>query len=159
MKAAALALIATLLAPAAMAQPIKPFGMQSLEQIQAAHRGKPFVLLVWSMDCEFCQASLDNVAKARTANPALDIVTVTTDPVADAALSAQVRARLLSLKLLGDSWSFGDESPERLHFAIDPAWHGEKPRSYWYDARGVRVAYSGLIKPAKLEQWQQKQPN
>ena len=78
---------------------------------------------------------------------------MTTDPVSDSVLSSQVRKRLSSIALLEDAWSFGRESPERLRFTLDPKWRGEKPRSYWYDASGNRSAYSGLIKPGKLEEW------
>lgn len=149
----AVALFALALPSTASSPAVKPFEPQSLEQIVESHRGKPFLLLVWSMDCEFCQASLDNIAKARAAHPGLDVVTVTTDPVTDRVLSSQVRKRLSSIALLDDAWSFGAESPERLRFTLDPKWRGEKPRSYWYDANGKRTAYSGLIKPEKLDGW------
>ena len=129
---------------------LKPFEPQSVEQIAASHKGKPFVVLVWSMDCEFCQHSLDVLSKARAANPSFDIVTSTTDPLADGALSALVMKRLSGIDLLGDAWSFGSLAPERLRYAIDPRWRGEKPRSYWYDAQGQRVAYSGTITPAVI---------
>jgi hypothetical protein len=150
--AAALSML--LLTGAVLAQSARPFEPDSLEQIVARHQGKPFLLLVWSMDCEFCQASLDTLAKARAANPSLDIVTVSTDPASDRVLSAQIHARLSSLALADERWSFGSASSERLRFAIDPRWHGEKPRSYWYDANGLRKAYSGLIRPERLEEWQ-----
>jgi len=130
---------------------LKPFEPQSVEQIAASHKGKPFVVLVWSMDCEFCQHSLDVLAKARAANPGLDIVTITTDPLSDTALSHMVKNRLSGIDLLSDAWSFGGLAPERLRYAIDPRWRGEKPRSYWYDAQGQRVAYSGVITPAVIE--------
>ena len=76
-------------AMAAQAQALKPFEPASLEQIVASHRGQPFVLLVWSMDCAFCQSSLDVLSKARAADPTLNIVTVTTDPVADTVLAGK----------------------------------------------------------------------
>lgn len=146
------ALTATALACAgsAAAGSLKPFEPDSVGRIAAAHKGKPFVVLVWSMDCEFCQHSLDVLARARTANPDFDIVTITTDPLADAALSGMVAKRLSSLGLMADAWSFGALAPERLRYAIDPRWRGEKPRSYWYDAAGQRVAYSGVITPAVI---------
>ena len=139
----------------AQAHPVKPFEAASLEEIVASHRGKPFLLLVWSMDFAFCQTSLEVLAKARAADPTLAVVTVTTDPIADPVLAEQVRTRLASLRLQSDSWSFGDAPPEHLRYALDPAWRGEKPRSYWYDASGKRSAYSGLITAAKLVQWRQ----
>ncbi len=130
---------------------LKAFEPQSVEQIAASHKGKPFVVLVWSMDCEFCQHSLDVLSKARAANPGFDIVTITTDPLSDAALSQLVAKRLSGIDLLADAWSFGGLAPERLRYAIDPRWRGEKPRSYWYDAQGQGVAYSGVITPALIE--------
>lgn len=137
----------------AMAQTSKPFETNSLDAIVAQHKGKPFLLLVWSMDCEFCQASLDNLARARAAHPGLEIVTVSTDPVSDKLLDAQIEQRLSSLSLSAEAWGFGGDSAERLRYAIDPRWRGEKPRSYWYDANGNRTAYSGLIRPEKIDAW------
>lgn len=140
----------TVAAPARAAASLKAFEPQSVEQITASHKGKPFVVLVWSMDCEFCQHSLDVLSKARADNPSFDIVTITTDPLSDAALSQMVKKRLSGIDLLADAWSFGAQAPERLRYAIDPRWRGEKPRSYWYDAQGQRVAYSGVITPALI---------
>ncbi|MCE3262824.1 MAG: redoxin protein [Pseudoduganella sp.] len=147
----ALAAAAIAAAGAASAGGLKPFEPHSVERIAASHKGKPFVVLVWSMDCEFCQHSLDVLSKARAANPGFEIVTITTDPLADAALSGMVKKRLASIDLLADAWSFGALAPERLRYAIDPRWRGEKPRSYWYGAQGQRVAYSGVITPAVIE--------
>jgi hypothetical protein len=152
-KIAALLLGLFAMSAQALAHPVKPFEPASLEQIVASHRGKPFILLVWSMDCEFCHASLEVLSKARAADPTLNIVTVSTDQIADPVLTGQVNARLAALRLSDDTWSFGGESPERLRYALDPAWRGEKPRSYWYDASGKRSAYSGMISPARLAQW------
>jgi len=132
---------------------VQPFEPQSLAQVVAAQQGKPFVLLVWSMDCEFCQASLDNLSRLRARHPDLRVVTVSTDPIGDTALQAQLTRRLGSLSLLDQAWSFGSKSPEQLRFALDPRWRGEKPRSYWYDAKGNRTAYSGLITGERIEGW------
>lgn len=150
--AAAIAVLAGMAASApASAAALKAFEPASVEQIAASHKGKPFVVLVWSMDCEFCQHSLDVLSKARAANPSFDIVTITTDPLSDAALSQMVKKRLSGIDLLADAWSFGTLAPERLRYAIDPRWRGEKPRSYWYDAQGQRIAYSGVITPAVID--------
>lgn len=149
----AMAAAALAAASAASAGGLKPFEPQSPEQIAANHKGKPFVVLVWSMDCEFCQHSLDVLSKARAAQPGLgfDIVTISTDPLADAELSGLVKKRLSSIDMMDDAWSFGALPPERLRYAIDPRWRGEKPRSYWYDAHGQRVAYSGVITRAVID--------
>lgn len=155
----AAALIVTLLPHAAQAraQPLRPFEPASLEQIVASHKGKPFLLLVWSMDCGFCQVSLDVIARARVADPRLQVVTVSTDPVADTVLNEQIRTRLGAIGMLDNAWSYGPQSPERLRFVLDPQWRGEKPRSYWYDASGKRSAYSGTVQPGRLGEWMKTQ--
>lgn len=136
---------------------VQPFEPQSLQQLEAEQQGKPFLLVVWSMDCEFCQASLDTLARVRAAHPGLRVVTVSTDPIGNKALQAQLAHRLGALALLDHAWSFGSKSPEQLRFAVDPRWHGEKPRSYWYDAQGKRTAYSGVITAERIETWLQQQ--
>jgi len=145
------AVLAVLLSAAARPESLHPFEPQSLGDIVAAHHGRPFVVLVWSMDCEFCQASLDTLARVRTTRHDFDIVTVSTDPLADAELAAQSTRRLDSIGLLHDAWSFGAQAPEQLRFAIDPRWRGEKPRSYWFDAAGRRTAHSGVITPELID--------
>lgn len=157
LRSLAAALVMQLVPLATGAQQLRSFEPASLEEIVASHKGKPFLLLVWSMDCEFCQVSLDVIARARAADPRLEVVTVTTDPLSDPVLSAQVKSRLGAIDLMSDAWSFGRESPERLRFALDPAWRGEKPRTYWYDAGGKRIGLSGTVSPHRLAQWMQAQ--
>lgn len=36
-----------------------------------------------------------------------------------------------------DALAFGSTPPEQLRYAIDADWHGEMPRSYWFNAAGV----------------------
>jgi thiol-disulfide isomerase/thioredoxin len=128
----------------AAADPIRPFAPGSMERIAAAEKGKPFVLVIWSLDCEFCRASLETLAQFRQRKH-LTVVTVSTDPVDDPGLGPMMRDRLAKLGMDHDAWAFGSAPPERLRYAIDRSWHGEMPRSYWFNARGERVAYSGVI--------------
>lgn len=135
------------------AQTLQAFETDSLPKIQASHRGKPFVLMLWSMDCEFCQASLKLLSEAKKAQPDLQIVTISTDPIAEPGLTAQASRRLVELGLAQDAWGFGNASPERLRYAIDPRWHGEKPRTYWFDANGQRTARSGVLTHELIRNW------
>jgi hypothetical protein len=135
------------------AQAPRAFDVDSLPKIQASHHGKPFVLMLWSMDCEFCQASLKLLSEAKKSDPDLQIVTISTDPVADARLAAQSSHRLAELGLAKDAWGFGDAAPERLRYAIDPRWHGEMPRTYWFDANGRRTAHSGVLSRELILNW------
>ena len=52
---------------------------------------------------------------------------------------------------------FAEAVPERLRYAIDPAWGGELPRSYLFDAAHRRQAHSGLLDEAQLKDWLKRQ--
>lgn len=135
-----------MLSGAAQAAPaIAPFEPDSLSKIVSVHKGRPFLLLVWSLDCVFCQASMAELARQQRKGPRLDVVTVATDPVSDADTRTQLAERLRNAGLTSTNWAFGEAPAEQLRFAVDPKWHGELPRSYWYDAKGNRSAYSGTL--------------
>lgn len=130
---------------------LKPFEPASLQAIAEQHKGKPFVLFVWSLDCEYCHASLDRLTQARRAGSTLAIVTLSTDPLHDPQARAAMEKRLAELQLTHNAWAFGSASPEKLKYALDPKWYGEKPRSYWFNARGERIAYSGMLTAAVIK--------
>jgi hypothetical protein len=127
------------------AEAIQPFEANSLEHIVDTQKGKPFVLVVWSLDCQYCQVSLKNLAKEKHKRKDLHVVTLSTDPLGDPEAVALMKKKLESAGMSGNAWAYGDAPPEQLRYAIDPKWHGEMPRSYWFNARGERVAYSGVI--------------
>lgn len=138
---------------AANAAPLRAFEPDSMPRLVDAHKGKPFVVVVWSLDCEFCRASLDTLAQVRRQRPDLTVVTISTDEADDPELGPMMRERLAKLGMDKDAWAFGSAPPERLRYAIDRGWHGEKPRSYWFNAQGERVAYSGVITPAVIDRY------
>lgn len=125
---------------------IRSFEPDSLHQIIASQKDKPFVLMVWSLDCEYCQASFKALAGAKRERK-LGVVTVSTDRVDDTEATQLIREKLSASGLSANAWAFGAAPPEQLRYAIDPKWHGEMPRSYWFNARGEAVAYSGMITP------------
>lgn len=129
--------------PSHAASALQSFEPDSLQRIVAQHKGKPFVLIVWSLDCEYCQASLKTLAQKT--DKKITIVTLATDSVSDPATAALVRKRLDKLEIKGQAWAFGDAPAEQLRYALDPGWHGEIPRSYWFRADGDRFAYSGIL--------------
>ncbi|TFW21427.1 TlpA family protein disulfide reductase [Duganella callida] len=156
---ATLPAIATLCAGALAAPDIQPFETDGMARILADHAGRPFVVLVWSLDCGYCHASIKNLAAAgnaaapaaagaQAAPPVPDIVTVAIEAADDAQSTAAIVAATASLGPRAQRWAFGQTSAEQLRYQIDPQWRGELPRSYWYDASGKRVdALSGLITP------------
>ncbi|HEX8413412.1 MAG TPA: hypothetical protein VF637_05935 [Sphingomicrobium sp.] len=133
-------------AHAAPARPqIAPFEAASLDKIVTAHKGRPFLLLVWSLDCAFCKASMAELARQQRMGSRLPVITLATDPAGDADAKAQLAERLRGAGLTSTNYAFGDAPPEQLRYAVDPNWHGELPRSYWFDAQGKRRAYSGVL--------------
>ncbi len=128
-------------AVACAAPAIQVFQTDSMARIIAGQKGKPFVLMVWSLDCEYCQASLNTLAQEKRKRKDLTVVTLATDALGD----AQVKKKLGSIGLGTNAWAFSAAPQEQLRYAIDAKWHGEMPRSYWFNAKGERVGYSGLI--------------
>ena len=140
--------LAAHLAPAHAAGDIRSFEPDSMARIQADNKGKPFVLMVWSLDCSYCLASMKVLAKEKKHYPNLAVVTLATDMKSDAKSLAAIRKKLQASGLAGASaqaWAFGDAAPEQLRYALDPAWRGEVPRSYWFSPDGKGTARSGMI--------------
>ncbi|WP_394780371.1 hypothetical protein [Undibacterium sp.] len=127
------------------------FGTDSLQHIVESRHGQSFVLVLWSLDCTYCQSSMATLAKGRAGNSSLQVVTLLTEQAPQQKAAALMRSKLGYLGLAtgkgagAENWAFGTAPPEQLRFVVDPAWHGELPRSYWYHADGSRTAYSGVI--------------
>jgi thiol-disulfide isomerase/thioredoxin len=138
------------LVAAQSAENIRTFEPESFNQIIAGERGKPFVVMVWSLDCEYCQASFEALARAKQKN-GLDVITIATDRADDAEASLQIKKKLKASGLASNIWAFGSAPAEQLRYAIDPKWRGEMPRSYWFNARGEAVAHSGVINAEIIE--------
>ncbi len=146
-----IACLALFVAHCAGAAPaIQAFQPDSLERIVANQKGKPFVLFVWSLDCAYCKASLDALGQEKRKRKSFNVVTLATDPLDDTQAATLMKKKLAASGLLNNAWAFGPAAPEQLRYAIDAAWHGEMPRSYWYNARGERVAHSGAITAATI---------
>jgi thiol-disulfide isomerase/thioredoxin len=123
---------------------IHSFAPDSFSQIVASHTGKPFVVLVWGLDCEYCLASFNALAEAQRKHK-FSVVTIAIDRVDDAEATSLIKKNLEASGLGTNMWAFSSAPPEQLRYAIDPKWRGETPRSYWFNARAERVAHSGVI--------------
>lgn len=135
----------------AYADNVRHFTANSYNQIEQARAGKPFVLAFWSVSCSHCPSELRALARLQRQYPQLEIVLVATDTPQDAADASHLAAEY---GLAGsEQWIFADEVPERLRFAIDRRWHGELPRTYFFDGRSAPAGVSGVIPPEKLEAW------
>lgn len=136
-----------LASPARAGVSIQPFNADGMTRIAVNQKGKPFVLVVWSLECEYCQASLSALAREKRKRKDFNVVTLATDAAGDPQAVVLMKKKLVASGMTGNAWAFGDAPPEQLRYAIDPKWHGEMPRSYWFNARGERIAYSGTITP------------
>lgn len=129
---------------------IQAFEPGSMSEIVAAKKGAPFVLVLWSLDCEYCKASLEALRQEQAKRKNLRVVTLATDSIADPEAVVLIGKKLVSLGMTANAYAFGEAPPEQLRYAVDPKWRGELPRSYWFNARGESVAHSGLITPALI---------
>lgn len=138
------------------ADTVHPFVSGSLAKIVAERQGRPFLLTFWSVTCTHCPAELKALGQLKQANPQLDIVLVAADSPEEAPQSAQLAARYGLGQV--EQWVFADAMPERLVFEIDQRWHGELPRSYFYDREHRVEALSGVVPPARLALWAKRNP-
>lgn len=140
-----LALVAHIgVAPAAAAENLRRLEPGSFERIIASGKGRPLVVMVWSLDCDYCEPSFDALANAKRTK-GLEVVTIATDRADDQEAARLIGKKLSRHGLASHAWAFGTAPAERLRYDIDPKWRGEKPRSYWVDGAGQVRAYSGLI--------------
>ncbi len=124
---------------------LQPFEPDSLARIIEKQKGKPFVMVLWSLECVYCQASLKTLAQEQRKGRKLNVVTVATDSLSEAQSAILIKKKLESTGISGNAWAFGNAPSEQLRYAIDPKWYGELPRTYWFNARGESVPYSGAI--------------
>ena len=141
--------VVTIALPAPARPSVAAFGADGMQRIAASHAGKPYVVLVWSLDCVYCHASIKNLAAS-----GMGVVTVAVESAGDGAAREAIVDATSALGANAERWAFGDLPAEQLRFRIDPKWRGELPRSYWFDAAGHQVAvHSGLIKPEMIAQY------
>ncbi len=133
---------------------LKPFQENSLQQITDDRKNQPFLLLLWSIDCPPCLKELAQLQQLHNQFSASSLVLVSTDDV-QIADSVEKTIKDFQLEKL-DNWIFSESIPERLRYAIDPAWYGELPRAYFYDASHQRKPHSGSLNTVTLNKWLNK---
>lgn len=132
------------LARTANQEPIRTFMPDSFKQMQASHAGKPLIVMVWSLDCSYCEESFAALAQAQRRH-GFEVVTITTDRVDSETTRDLIINKVAASGLRSEVWAFGSAPAEQLRYAIDPKWRGEMPRTYWFKANGQVVAYSGVV--------------
>jgi len=130
---------------------VRPFVAGSLAKIVADRQGRPFVLAFWSVSCVHCPKELKALGEIRKDNPKLDVVLVAADTPEEAPLGAELAASYGLGKV--EQWVFADEMEERLRFEIDHAWHGELPRTQFYDRAHRMESVAGIVPRQRLLAW------
>jgi len=135
----------------AAAESIRPFTSGSLEQVLASRPNKPFILVLWSLDCQYCPTELKMLSELEKSHPGLDVVLIATDTIDDMPQLADRAANYGTAKF--EQWVFAEDMPERLRQEIDGRWYGEVPRTYFYDQKHQRTVRMGLINKSLVEEW------
>jgi len=136
---------------------IKPFDAKSMATIEANYSGKPFALLVWSIDCLPCRQEFEMIREVKSSYPDLNLVTLATESLNEfPELESILAAHNLSQQ---DNWAFSQSNSHQLRFKLDPNWYGELPRAYFYDAKHKRFAVSGKLQKSQIVTWLAKVSN
>ena len=114
--------------------------------LSADSHQQPTVVTLWSSDCNYCKANLKLFSSLTKRNKKLRVITVAAEPE-----SAELWPMLSRYELAGPRYAYGNDNPEAIAYAIDPAWGGELPRSFLFDGSGRKERISGVLSASAVE--------
>ena len=131
-----------------------PFDMNTRKVIEKRYIDQPLIISFWSIDCPYCIDDLKKLGKALSKNTNVKLITV----CVDGKESAKKAERILSQANLPkhEKYQYAEVDEDRLRYNIDPAWYGELPRTYFYDAAHQVTPLSGKISNSFLDKWFKK---
>ncbi len=131
-----------------------PFDMNTRKVIEKRYIDQPLIISFWSIDCPYCLDDLKKLGKALSKNTNVKLITV----CVDGKESAKKAERILSQANLPkhEQYQYAEVDEDRLRYNIDPAWYGELPRTYFYDAAHQVTPLSGKISNSFLDKWFKK---
>jgi thiol-disulfide isomerase/thioredoxin len=131
-----------------------PFDMNTRKVIEKRYIDQPLIISFWSIDCPYCIDDLKKLGKALSKNTNVKLITV----CVDGKESAKKAERILSQANLPkhEQYQYAEVDEDRLRYNIDPAWYGELPRTYFYDAAHQVTPLSGKISNSFLHKWFKK---
>jgi thiol-disulfide isomerase/thioredoxin len=137
---------------------LRPFAIGTYKTILSAHKGKPLLVVFWSITCPPCIAEMPLWRDLLDSHPKVGMALVSTDSFED---ERRIRGTLkrYGLAELG-SWVFDESFTEMLRADVDRRWAGELPRTYLIGRHGRTVSHSGMVEPPMLQTWlnEQDQP-
>ncbi len=129
----------------------RAFNLDSLTQIEKGFSEKPFLMVLWSIDCSPCRAELELLSEMKKNKPDLNLVIISTDNVSR---KNEVNSIIDKYALnTVPNWIFSLSNTQKLRYKIDPTWYGELPRSYFYNARHLRQGLSGKLSKKTILAW------
>ncbi len=135
------------------ANEIRTFSQLGMKKVLTEKEGQPFILVVWSIDCEPCMQELATLADLRQTRM-LNVTLISTDGPEN---FEQVASTLAEFSLLDlDNWLFEQANSAKLRYQIDQDWFGELPRAYFYLNAESRLAYSGALTRDQINLWLDK---
>ncbi|MEY3830800.1 MAG: hypothetical protein RIS40_605 [Pseudomonadota bacterium] len=131
-----------------------PFEINTRNVIEKKYLNQPLIISFWSIDCPYCIDDLKKLGKALSKNTNVKLITV----CVDGKESAKKAERILSQANLPkhEQYQYAEVDEDRLRYNIDPAWYGELPRTYFYDATHQVTPLSGKISNSFLDKWFKK---
>ena len=131
-----------------------PFDMNTRKVIEKRYIDQPLIISFWSIDCPYCIGDLKKLGKALSKNTNVKLITV----CVDGKESAKKAERILNQANLPkhEQYQYAEVDEDRLRYNIDPAWYGELPRTYFYDATHQVTPLSGKISNSFLDKWFKK---
>jgi len=148
----ALAVFCLLMTPlSSSALSIEPFDESSLAAIKKRYEGQAFVLVFWSIHCEFCGQEMAYWRVLKRKHPGVPVVMVSTDTPSERAEVERFIERHNPGK--GEFWMFAGDRQQAIRRAVDGKWHDKMGRIYFYDV-GHRQSYSsGAMNRSKVNDW------
>ena len=133
---------------------LMPFEINTRNVIEKKYLNQPLIISFWSIDCPYCIDDLKKLGKALSKNTNVKLITV----CVDGKESAKKAERILSQANLPkhEKYQYAEVDEDRLRYNIDPAWYGELPRTYFYDAAHQVTPLSGKISNSFLDKWFKK---
>lgn len=155
---AALAASVALAGAAAAAVELEPFDARTPAALRAAHAGEPFVLVFWSTTCAPCLEELPRWVALARRHRGIPIHLVLV-PISG---SDEVEEAKRLLERLGESGVrtavASDDVLERVFHAVDPAWRGELPAAWFFDAAHRGERRLGRVEASWVEAWMKARP-
>ncbi|MGZ5076089.1 MAG: hypothetical protein ACXV9R_05655, partial [Methylobacter sp.] len=94
----------------------------SYQQILSANANRPFMLVIWSINCSSCLKDMELLSSIHKSRPELKMIMLAAD---EPSATEQIQQILDKNQLSGiENWAYADDNSQKLQFEIDPKWYG-----------------------------------